>query len=141
MVVADADGTRQVVTLAGDGPPDLAVVEALARFQLMTRRAGRRMWLEDVSAPLAELLDLAGLRQEVAGQADPPDQEPQAGPPAQQPQAIPPGQEPQAGPPAQQPQAIPPGQEPQAGRTGSLRPAGDPATRRPGTGSPCPGKS
>ena len=49
MVTADADGTRHVVPLAGDGPPDLSVVEALARYQLMIRRAGGRMWLKDLS--------------------------------------------------------------------------------------------
>ena len=71
MVTADADGTHHVVPLAGDGPPDLAVVEALARCQLMARRAGGRMWLEDVSPALAELVDLAGLRGVLTGQAGP----------------------------------------------------------------------
>jgi hypothetical protein len=66
-----ADGTRHVVPLAGDGPPDLTVVEALARYQLMIRRAGGRMWLEDLSPELAGLLDLAGLRDQVAGDANP----------------------------------------------------------------------
>jgi hypothetical protein len=77
MVVAASEGTRLVVPLAGDGPPDLAVVNALARFQLMARRAGDRVWLEDVSAALGDLLDLAGLRQAVAGPSGP---EPRAGP-------------------------------------------------------------
>jgi hypothetical protein len=67
MVTADADGTHHVVPLAGDGPPNLVVIEALARYQLMTRRAGGRMWLEDLSPELAELLDLAGLREEMTG--------------------------------------------------------------------------
>ncbi len=71
MVTADADGTHHVVPLAGDGPPDLAVVEALARCQLMARRAGGRMWLEDLSPGLAELLDLAGLREQMTGRAGP----------------------------------------------------------------------
>jgi hypothetical protein len=70
MVVAAADGTRLTVPLGGDGPPDLAVVEALARFQLMARRAGDRVWLEDVSVALGELLDLAGLRRQMVGQAE-----------------------------------------------------------------------
>ncbi len=70
LVMADADGTHRVVPLAGEGPPDLAVVEALARCQLMTRRAGGRMWLEELSPGLAELLDLAGLREAMTGQAD-----------------------------------------------------------------------
>ena len=68
LVVAEADGTHRVVPLTGDGPPDLAVVEALARYQLMTRRAGGRMWLEELSPDLAELLDLTGLREEMTGQ-------------------------------------------------------------------------
>jgi hypothetical protein len=71
VVTADANGTRHVVPLAGDGPPDLAVVEALARYQLMIGRAGGRMWLQDLSPELAELLDLAGLREQMTGQADP----------------------------------------------------------------------
>src|SRR5262249_61630124 len=70
MVVRAADGTRLTVALAGDGPPDLAVVEALARFQVMARRAGDRAWLEDVSPALGELLDLAGLRRQMIGQAE-----------------------------------------------------------------------
>jgi hypothetical protein len=70
MVVAAADGTRLIVPLTGEGPPDLAVVEALARFQLMARRAGDRVWLEDVSTALGDLLDLAGLRRQMIGQAE-----------------------------------------------------------------------
>ncbi|HKA98560.1 MAG TPA: hypothetical protein VKD66_20020 [Streptosporangiaceae bacterium] len=70
MVVVAADGTHWKVPLAGEGPPDLAFVAALARFQLIVRRAGGRVWLEDVSSPLAELLDLAGLRREVGGQPE-----------------------------------------------------------------------
>jgi len=69
MVVVGADGTRRVVLLTGDGPPGLALVAGLARFQFLARRAGGRVWLEDVSPALGELLDLAGLRPEVAGQA------------------------------------------------------------------------
>jgi len=71
VVMADADGTHHVVPLAGDGPPDLAVVEALARCQLMARRAGGRMWLEDLSPELAELLDLTGLRGALTGRPGP----------------------------------------------------------------------
>jgi hypothetical protein len=70
MVVVGCDGIRRVTLLTGEGPPDLAVVEGLARFQLMTRRTGGRMWLEEVSPALAELLDLAGLRREVGGQPE-----------------------------------------------------------------------
>lgn len=70
MVVAAADGTRLTIPLGGDGPPDLAVVEALARFQLMARRAGDRVWLEDVSAALGDLLDLAGIRRQMVRQPE-----------------------------------------------------------------------
>jgi len=82
MVMAEADGTHHVVPLAGDGPPDLALVEALARCQLLARRAGGRMWLEDLSPGLAELLDLTGLRAELTGQAGPETR--QAGPGSRQ---------------------------------------------------------
>jgi hypothetical protein len=70
MVVAAADGSRLTVPLTGEGPPDLAVVEALARFQLMAHRAGDRVWLEDVSTALGDLLDLAGLRRQMIRQAE-----------------------------------------------------------------------
>jgi hypothetical protein len=72
VVVVGADGTRRVMLLAGEGPPDLTVVEGLARLQLMARRAGERMWLEEVSAALRELLDLAGLHREMREPADAP---------------------------------------------------------------------
>jgi hypothetical protein len=95
LVVAEADGTHRVVPLAGDGPPDLAVVEALARYQLMTRRAGGRMWLEELSPDLAELLDLTGLRQEMTGQASMPD--PDAASPPEPEGPGPPGRDPCSG--------------------------------------------
>jgi len=79
MVVAAADGTRLTFLLTGDGPPDLAVVEALARFALMARRAGDRVWLEDVSPALGDLLDLAGLREALVGPPGPPAPEPLGG--------------------------------------------------------------
>ncbi len=71
LVIVGSDGTRREVLLTGEGLPDLAVVAGLARFQLMARRAGSQVRLEDVSAGLGELLDLAGLRDEVRGQASP----------------------------------------------------------------------
>jgi hypothetical protein len=70
VVVVGSDGTRRVVLLTGEGAPDLAVVERLARCQLAARRAGGRMWLEEVCPLLGELLDLTGLRREVDGQAE-----------------------------------------------------------------------
>ena len=70
MVVVGADGTRREVLLTGEGPPGLALVQGLARFQFLARRAGGRVWLEDVSPALGELLDLAGLLGEMGGQAE-----------------------------------------------------------------------
>jgi hypothetical protein len=65
LVVASPDGTHQEVMLAGEGPPGLAVVELVARCQLLARRAGGRVWLEEMSPALAELLSLAGLLEEM----------------------------------------------------------------------------
>ena len=70
VVVVGADGTQRVLLLSGEGAPGLPVVQALARLQLMARRTGGRIRLEQVSSALAELLDLAGLRGEVCGQAE-----------------------------------------------------------------------
>jgi hypothetical protein len=70
VVVVGADGTHRVLLLRGAGAPGLEAVEELARLQLAARRAGGRIRLEEVSQALAELLDLAGLRREVGGQAE-----------------------------------------------------------------------
>jgi hypothetical protein len=70
VVVAASDGTRRVILLTGEGAPSLGVVDRLARCELTTRRAGGRMWLEDVCPALAELLDLTGLRGKLEGQAE-----------------------------------------------------------------------
>ena len=62
-VIVAADG--QVIdacVLEGAGPPDLAAVDALARFALQAARLGARVVLEEVSAPMGDLLELAGLR-------------------------------------------------------------------------------
>jgi hypothetical protein len=61
-----ADGTEITSwPLRGGGCPGLAVVDELARWELMARRAGGAIRLRDVSPALAELLDLVGLRREV----------------------------------------------------------------------------
>jgi hypothetical protein len=70
IVVVRADGTREVTLLVGDRPPDLSVVAALARLQLLCRRAGGRMHLEEVDTRLYELLDLCGLGGEVGWQPE-----------------------------------------------------------------------
>ena len=51
----------------GSGPPDLGVVDNLARVQLMARRFGCSIRLRDISADLSALLDLVGLRQLFGG--------------------------------------------------------------------------
>jgi hypothetical protein len=70
IIVVRADGTHEVTVLMGDGPPDLAVVGALARLQLLTRRAGCHVYLEEVDPRLDELLDLTGLGREMGWQAE-----------------------------------------------------------------------
>ena len=51
----------QTWSVDGSGPPDLAVVDDLARVQLMARRFGFSIRLRDISADLSALLDLLGL--------------------------------------------------------------------------------
>jgi len=65
-----ADGTCDVMWLVGDSPPDLAVVGKLAHLQLLCRRAGGHLYLEEVAAQLDELLDLTGLGRQGGGQAE-----------------------------------------------------------------------
>ena len=70
VVIVRADGTRDVMWLVGDSPPDLAVVGKLAQLQLLCRRAGGHLYLEEVAAQLDELLDLTGLGRQVGWQAE-----------------------------------------------------------------------
>ncbi|MFN2606448.1 MAG: hypothetical protein ABR511_00935 [Acidimicrobiales bacterium] len=56
--------------VGGPGHPDLETVDALARAALAARRRGGSIRLVDASDELLELLDLAGLRREVGGQAE-----------------------------------------------------------------------
>jgi len=56
--------------LAGDGPPDIDVVDALARAALIARRRGCSIRLRGACDELLNLLDLAGLRVEVFGQSE-----------------------------------------------------------------------
>lgn len=56
--------------LAGPDAPDLVVVDALARAQLVARRLGGSIRLLDVCEELEELLDLVGLGREVGGEAE-----------------------------------------------------------------------
>jgi hypothetical protein len=61
IVIVDSAGCPVAAWDLAAGLPDLAAVEALAQCQLMARRRGGRMLLQDVSAELAALLDLTGL--------------------------------------------------------------------------------
>jgi hypothetical protein len=70
LVIVRRDGSREVACLVGPGRPDLGVIETLARLQLVCRRGGDRLHLEEVSAPLGELLELTGLRREFERQAE-----------------------------------------------------------------------
>jgi hypothetical protein len=47
------------------GPPDLAVVDQLARLQLAARRHGCTLWLRQACPQLTALLVLAGLSEVV----------------------------------------------------------------------------
>jgi hypothetical protein len=49
---------------------DLALVDALARMQLAAGRMGWRIRLVDVDADLAELMELVGLSEVLAGPPD-----------------------------------------------------------------------
>ncbi len=65
--VVEADGTAgSPRILAGEG---LVAVDRLARVALEARRRGARVEVEELSPTLGELLELAGLRLEVGGQA------------------------------------------------------------------------
>jgi hypothetical protein len=48
----------------------MATVDVLARLQLLARRKGGTLVVEDLCGELADLLDLAGLRRQVGGQAE-----------------------------------------------------------------------
>ena len=51
-------------------PPDMSIVDQIARLALTARRAGGQLVIESVCDELAELLDLAGLGVEVSWDAE-----------------------------------------------------------------------
>ena len=51
-------------------PPDMSIVDQIARLALAARRAGGQLVIESVCDELAELLDLAGLGVEVSWDAE-----------------------------------------------------------------------
>jgi len=66
-----ADGSvLAACVLEGRGAPDLEAVDDVARLALFASRAGGRVVLTRVAPALRELLDLAGLRVEMEGQAE-----------------------------------------------------------------------
>jgi hypothetical protein len=60
VAVAD-DGTEVVLARVPPGPPDLGLVEALARLAMAARRAGFSPRVRDASPELARLVELVGL--------------------------------------------------------------------------------
>lgn len=52
------------------GPPDMSIVDQIARLALVAQRAGARLVLDQVSADLAGLLELSGLGVEMGRQAE-----------------------------------------------------------------------
>ena len=56
------EGSVPVAVELHDADPDLSVVDALARLQLMAERFGYSLRVRGASAELLELLELAGLR-------------------------------------------------------------------------------
>jgi hypothetical protein len=61
VVFEGSDGADLSLALLGEDAPDISVVDALARLQVVCRRSGMRVRLEQTCSMLQELLDLAGL--------------------------------------------------------------------------------
>jgi hypothetical protein len=78
VVMVAAGGAEQIVGRIEAGRADLALVDALVRFQLVARRAGARLRLRDASEQLRGLLELVGLAGVLAleprGKAEPGEQ-------------------------------------------------------------------
>jgi hypothetical protein len=68
--IGDHGQELAVCPAGGEGRPDLAAVDALARVQLAVRRRGGRIQLRQMCVELDELLDLVGLGREVGGQPE-----------------------------------------------------------------------
>jgi hypothetical protein len=70
LVFETRDGGRVVITIEDERAPDMDVVAALARVELLCRRSGTHVHLEEMSPLLEELLELSGLLGKVGGQAE-----------------------------------------------------------------------
>jgi hypothetical protein len=60
-LVGTNGGAVTTTTLSGCAAPDLAVVDALARWQLAARRVGMQLRVHDACRELRELLELVDL--------------------------------------------------------------------------------
>jgi hypothetical protein len=71
VLVVGADHTALAShQLGGPGDPDLGAVDDVARLALVARRLGGGIILTDVAPALRSLLELAGLRVEMEGEAE-----------------------------------------------------------------------
>ncbi len=71
MRVVDPAGSAVVEhLLVGAGPPGIAEVAIVARLALRARRLGADVVVEEASTEMVQLLELAGLPVEVAGQPE-----------------------------------------------------------------------
>lgn len=69
VLIVNAD-TDEVLGYVDASRPDLALVESLARMQLRARRRGERVRLRNVSDDLRGLLELVGLTDVLAVEAE-----------------------------------------------------------------------
>ena len=65
VVIVAADGAERLVGRVDAGRADVAIVDALARLQLVARRQGGRVLLRDVPEELRQMLELVGLGEEL----------------------------------------------------------------------------
>jgi hypothetical protein len=70
VVFEKTDGGRVELIIESEHAPDLELVAALARLQLLCRRSGMQVHLEEFSPMLKELLELSGLRRQVVGKPE-----------------------------------------------------------------------
>jgi hypothetical protein len=70
VIVGPDRSTLATYRLEGPGDPDIGVIDDIARLRLRAGRLGGRIVLSEVAPAVAALLDLAGLRLEMEGQAE-----------------------------------------------------------------------
>jgi STAS domain len=61
VLLVDPDGTETVVGRVDARAPDLGLVDALLRLQVVARRRGRAVRVRDAPDALRELVELAGV--------------------------------------------------------------------------------